>query len=133
MLPKPIIAVVESARRVVAIRKDLAAARKSGEVNEVGLERRAKALRKALDALSVDVAVVEKQIEDAKLRRKGSALPWAGLLKAATEFMAMANKIKSTGKVDGATAAEASRWAARHGVGGTRPKDEDIVDGELVE
>jgi hypothetical protein len=131
MIPKPIVAVTEAARRVVAVRKELQAAKKSGEVNEAGIARRQKELQRALNDLSKHVALLEQQIEAAKVRHRGSALPWAKLFQFASDVVSLSKKVK-----DGVGAKEtigaASRFVHKHGAG-ARDDDEDIVDGELVD
>lgn len=125
-LPAPIVAVVEAARRVVHVRRDLDHAKKSGEVSEKGVARRREDLNRALTVLDKSVMVIEKQLEEARMRRRGTAVPWASVFRAGAELVSLLGRAKAGENVT----KDAASWAGRHAVGG---KDDDIIDGELVD
>lgn len=136
MIPKPIVDVVEAARRLVRARLELREALRSKEVNRAGIERREKAVRDAAKALDKAVIALEARLSASAQRRKGGGgggepIPWGSLFKAVGEFAGLVNKIKAG---DPSVVRDAAAWADRHGVPGRPPRTEDdIIDAELVE
>lgn len=124
-IPKPIIAVVDSARRLVRVRADLRVAIDSGEINAAGIEKRRKALQAAIKTLVRDVTTLERELEALRKRGKSSAVPWASIFNAVGEFTHLVAKVKSGGNVT----RDAVKWASKHGPKST----DDIIDAEIVE
>lgn len=129
MIPKPIIAVVEAARRFVAARLELREAIRSREINEAGLSRRRKAMREATKQLEAAVVALERQLEAAKRTRSTKPLPWGDIFKAAGEFAGLVRRVRAG---DPTAVRDAASWAGRHGTPPLKNED-DIIDAEIVE
>jgi hypothetical protein len=144
MIPRPVVAVVEAARRVIHARKALRVAVESKEMNDAGLERLRKALRAAIKALESAVAALELDIEratKAKLARGGGprvAVPWASIFDAAGKFAGLVAKVQAG---DRSAVGDAARFVGEHGPGagqplrgpGGRQNEDDVIDGEFTE
>lgn len=139
MIPKPVIAVVEAARKVVAARKALSAATKDGETNEAGLARRRKTLHDAVKVLVRAVDELETLIERGQKNRlarggKGASFPWASFFDAAGKFVDLASKVRAG---DRTAVGDAARFVGQYGPGDRRPNhavpDDEIIDGEFSE
>lgn len=136
MIPKPIVDVVEAARRLVRARLELREALRSKEVNRAGIERREKAVREAARALDKAVIALEARLDASAQRRKGGGkgggepIPWGSLFKAVGEFAGLVNKIKAG---DPSAVRDVAAWAGRHGASSRPRTEDDIIDAELVE
>ena len=137
MIPPPIVKVVDASRAVVRARKELDAARKSGELNERGIKRLSEKLRAEVKRMVAAVDALEALIkQSARNRPSAKNIPWASIFNAASGFVGLVAKAKAG---DPAVMGDAARWAAEHGPGdwsGTRPDKKsknDVIDGEFEE
>ena len=135
MIPKPIVEVVEAARKLIAARADLRAAVASKEVNEKGLAKRRKAVAEAVKALEKAVMALEERLAAAASRgaqRRGEPIPWGSVFKAATEFAGLVSRVRAA---DPTVLRDAAAWANKNGPGGKprRAAADDIIDAELVD
>ena len=117
MIPKPIIAVVEAARRTSTAFVQLRLAKKS-EASEKVLAERRKALNAALEAQEQVVIALEKKLEEVKLARArsagaSSAEHWNGFFRVAGKILDLVTK-------------------EVHGEKVTRKDVEDVIDAEIV-
>lgn len=134
MIPKPIVDVVEAARRFVRARFELREAIRSKEVNELGLNKRRKAVRESAKALDRAVLALEEKLSAAASRgaqRRGDPIPWGSVFKAVGEFAGLVSRVKAG---DPTAVRDAAAWAGRHGPSSTpRASEDDIIDAEIVE
>lgn len=145
MIPPPVVAVVEAARKVVRARRTLELAVAGGEMNDVGLDRLRKALRAEIKKLVATVDALERDIERAtKARlvrgaRPGQPVPWASIFDAGAKFVGLVAKVKAG---DRTAVGDAARFVRDHGPGagepmrgpgGRRAGADDIIDGEFTE
>jgi hypothetical protein len=131
VIPKPIVDVVEAARRFVRARFELREAIRSKEMNELGLSKRRKALRDAAKALDRAVMDLEDRLSAAAKRgARGAPIPWGSVFKAVGEFAGLVTRVKAG---DATAVRDAAAWAGRHGPSSTPRTEDDIIDAEIIE
>lgn len=135
MIPKPIVDVVEAARRFVRARFELRDAVRSKEVNELGLNKRRKAVRESAKALDRAVLALEERLAASAKRgaaSRGAPIQWGSVFKAVGEFAGLVSRVKAG---DPTVVRDAAAWAGRHGPASTprNMSEDDIIDAEIVE
>ena len=132
MIPKPIVDVVEAARRFVRARFELRDAIRSKEMNELGLNKRRKALRDAAKALDRAVLALEERLAASAKRGAREPIPWGSVFKAVGEFAGLVSRVKAG---DPTVVRDAAAWAGRHGPASTprNMSEDDIIDAEIIE
>jgi hypothetical protein len=139
MIPRPVVTVVEAARRVVYARKAL----KLAVEKEKPTEALRKTLRAAIKALYAAITALELDIERAtkaraaRVAKPGAAVPWASIFDAAGKFAGLVSKVQAG---DRSAVADAARFVGEHGPGAGGPmrgpggrSADDIIDGEFTE
>lgn len=131
MIPRPVIAVVEAARKVVRARKRLSEAVAAGETNDAGIARLRRELQQTVKALVKAVDELEALLARVRTKRGASkTFPWTSFFDAAGKFVDLAAKVRSG---DPNVVREAARFVGDHGPGRATTANDDIVDGEFTE